>query len=203
MIVGVDQPNGRVGRDRTGRSVTIAAGVVIAAGVALGLVRYFGGVPPERGAEGALGGTAFAAPFVAAGVLAIAGLAGRPWLTAAAGIALVPMSSVSFAGVTLPLLVPAGIFLMHAVRARGRWGPAAVAQTCAAAVGVVAALVLLFVHEDPASWETATGGGSTSDIVTARESLRSLALLALVLGAAAGGPIGSWVGRHVPCWRGA
>jgi hypothetical protein len=37
------------------------------------------------------------------------------------------------------------------------------------------------VHEDPASWQTATGGGSTSDIVTARESLRSLALLALVL----------------------
>jgi hypothetical protein len=45
----------------------------------------------------------------------------------------------------------------------------------------VTALALLFVHEDPASWQTATGGGSTSDIVTARESLRSLALLALVL----------------------
>jgi len=199
----MEQPHGQIGRSPTGRSVTIAAGVVIAAGVALGLVRYFGGVPPERGGEGALGGTAFAAPFVAAGVLALAGRADRPWLLTAAGIALVPMSFVSFAGVALPLLVPAGIFLAHSARAPGRWEPGAVALALAGAVGIVAALVLLFVHEDPASWVTATGGGSTSDIVTARESLRSLALLALVLELATGGPIRSWMCRHVPYRRGA
>jgi hypothetical protein len=177
--------------------------MVITAGVALGLVRYVGGVPPERGAEGVLGATAFAAPFVAVGVLALAGRGGRPWLMAAAGIALVPMSFVSFAGVALPLLIPAGIFLIHAARAPGRWGPAGFVIASAGAVGIVAALALLFAHEDPASWRTAAGGGSTSDIVTLRESLRSLALLALVLGVGAGGPIRSWVGRHVPCWHGA
>jgi hypothetical protein len=59
--------------------------------------------------------------------------------------------------------------------------PAGVAITLAVATGIVAALALLFVHQDPATWQTATSGGSTSDIVTAREAVRALALLVLVV----------------------
>ncbi|HET6832786.1 MAG TPA: hypothetical protein VFH30_02880 [Acidimicrobiales bacterium] len=57
---------------------------------------------------------------------------------------------------------------------------------------------LLCVHEDLVSWETATGGGSTSNIITTWESLTSLALLGAVLALALHlpGQAGSAAGRR-------
>ena len=159
----------------------LAAGVVIVAGATLGMVRYLNGSPPERDAAGVLAAAAFAGPFVATGVLGLAGRHDRPWLLTAAGTALVPLSFVSFAGVTFPLVIPAGVFLVYGAKGRSRWRPAGVAVALASATGIVAALALLFVHQDPANWQTATSSGSTSDIVTTRESSLSLAVVALVL----------------------
>ncbi|HZA79614.1 MAG TPA: hypothetical protein VE623_24825 [Acidimicrobiales bacterium] len=82
---------------------------------------------------------------------------------------------------TFPLVIPAGVFLVYGAKGRSRWRPAGVAIALASATGIVAALALLFVHQDPANWQTATSSGSTSDIVTTRESSLSLAVVALVL----------------------
>ena len=46
---------------------------------------------------------------------------------------------------------------------------------------LVAAAVSLFVHEDPRSYTTATGGGSTSDVITPVEALIGLVLVGAAL----------------------
>jgi hypothetical protein len=46
---------------------------------------------------------------------------------------------------------------------------------------VVAAFVALFAHDDPRSWSTPTGGGSTSDVITLAESAVSLGCSAAAL----------------------
>ena len=47
---------------------------------------------------------------------------------------------------------------------------------------LVAAVAALLVHDDPRTYTTPTGGGSTSDVVTITESLISLALAAAAVG---------------------
>ena len=51
------------------------------------------------------------------GMLAAVGLRGRPALLLAAGIICVPLSLISLAGATLPLLVPAALYLVAYARA--------------------------------------------------------------------------------------
>ncbi len=139
-------------------------------------VHYFGGSDGDP--EGWYAAMGFAAPFVGAGGLAIIGARlERPCLCVAGGVALAVMSVVSF--VMLPLLVAAG-FMFAAIRnpraARGScWIPAALA------VGLVASFALIVFHQDPASWSTATGGGSSSNIVTATEASIGLAVTIAVL----------------------
>jgi hypothetical protein len=176
---------GHTVRPASSRGVAIGAGFVLAGAVALGALRFLGGSPVERDAQGALAAATLVSPYAAAAYLALVGRRDRPWLVAAAGTALVPLSFVSFAGVTLPFLIPAVVFLRRGLTAPGRWQPAGVVTAFAAVPTLVAAVVLLFVHQDPATWETATGGGSTSDVVTAWESLRSLLLVAGAVGLAA------------------
>ena len=84
----------------------------------------------------------------------------------------------------MPFLVPAAVFLRRGLTAPGRWRPAGEVTAFAAVLLLVASVVLLFVHQDPATWETATGGGSTSDIVTTSESLRSLLVVTGAVGLA-------------------
>jgi hypothetical protein len=154
-----------------------SATFVALASAGLAVLRYFGGSPDDP--EGALAACSFGAPFAAVALLAVVGTRGRrPWLLVAAGVALYPMSFISFAGVALPLLVPAGVFVWHGVSATRPWPVAGFAAGAVAALGTVAALVVLLVHPDPASWYTATGGGSTSDVITTTEAVASLAVLA-------------------------
>jgi hypothetical protein len=166
------------------RGVAIGAGFVLVGAVALGALRFLGGSPVERDTQGALAAAALVAPYAAAAYLALVGRRDRPWLVAAAGTVLIPLSFVSFAGVTLPFLVAAAVFLRQGLGGPRRWRPAGVVTAFVAVLALVASVVLLFVHQDPATWETATGGGSTSDIVTTRESLRSLLVVTGAVGLA-------------------
>lgn len=153
--------------------------LVVLAGAALAVVRFVGGTPAERGLEGAMGALALGTVVAAPGVLALLGLADRPALLLPAAIVLVPLSFLSFAGVTLPLLIPA-VMLFVAYGRRSSTQPArpllAALASASVLVLLVAAVVALFLHEDPRSYTTAHGGGSTSDVITASESLVSLAL---------------------------
>jgi hypothetical protein len=164
--------------------IMVIAGAEIAAVGALGVVRFVGGSPAERGAEGALAALALVAVLAAPGVLALLGRAGRPCLLVVAGVALAPLSFLSFAGVLLPLLIPAGYLIVAGARRLGVGpGPCAPVWVTLWAVFVVlgAAVVALFAHQDPRSWTSATAEGSTSDVITFGESLLSLWLVALAL----------------------
>jgi hypothetical protein len=169
---------------RTGGVALVVGGVVVAGGLAIGVVRFAGGSPAEQGVEGALAAGSLAAAVAAPGLLAIlAVLTDRPGLLLPAALVLVPLSMLSFAGVLLPLLIPA--WLLFREWARRGTGSDVVVAAAVVALLFVAVWALLFAHEDPRSWTTATGGGSTSDVVTYAESAVSLALVAgaLVLGA--------------------
>jgi hypothetical protein len=105
------------------------AGLIMAAGAVLGVVRYVGGTPVERGVEGAAGAVALAAVVAAPGLLALLALSGRPVLLLPAATVLVPLSFLSFAGVALPLLIPAALLFVaygrrsSAQRVRRRYEP--------------------------------------------------------------------------------
>lgn len=160
--------------------------VVVAAGLGLAALRFAGGTPPERGVKGAMGSFALGAVVAAPGVLAMLAVRDRPVLLLPAAIALIPLSFLSFALVTLPLLIPAVMLLIGYGR-RSSDRPRAVGTAAGTILGVflllAAAAVVLFIHEDPRSYSTATVGGSTSDVITFAESLPSLALTASAVAA--------------------
>ncbi len=76
------------------------------------------------------------------------------------------------------------MFVVAGVRMRGRSGAAAVPASCAVVVTTVAALVVMFVHQDPRSVETPTMGSAVSDVVTPVESLAALLLVAVTIAVA-------------------
>lgn len=121
------------------------------------------------------------------GLLALLGFYKRPDLWLTAGIAAVPLSLISMAGLAFPLLPAAVVLGMAWTRhppevARPRVHPAIVTPVITTAM--VAAAVFLFLTDDPVSWTTASGGGSSSDVITDREALASLATIAAALAAA-------------------
>ncbi|HEV7759101.1 MAG TPA: hypothetical protein VGO78_08935 [Acidimicrobiales bacterium] len=171
---------GAAGRQRG----VVGAGVAaVLLGVVLGVVAGAGASP----AEPLLGFAALGAVVAAPGVLALLGLRDRPGLWLPAGLAALPLAFLSFAGLALPLVPVAVVLVMAWVRHPGSHSGTVVhpgVVTPLVVVLLVGAAVALFVSEDPASWTTATGGGSTSDVITDREALLSLActMLALVAG---------------------
>jgi hypothetical protein len=170
-----------------GSTPAIAAigGLVILGGAVLGVARFYGGVPVERGIEGALGAVAFGTVVAAPGLLALLALDDRPTLLLPAATVLVPLSLLSLAGVLLPLLIPATmLFVAHRRRSSAQPAPGAawtVLITIALVALMAAAVAALFLHRDPRSYSTATGGGSTSDVITTGESLISLALTSVAI----------------------
>jgi hypothetical protein len=166
-------------RRRSGWLVRITGGLVIAGGIALALVRFFGEVPPGRNPESALGAAAFGSVIAAPGILAWLSAYDRPVLLMPAAVMLVPLSFLSFALVTLPLLLPA----MLLIRAYGRAAGTTEARDVATAMGVLvllfAALVVLFRHDDPREYSSATAAYSTSDVITYSEASLSLGLTTL------------------------
>lgn len=164
------------------RLILVTATLVLAGGVVFALVRFYGEAAPLRTFETVVVAIAFGAVIGAPGLLALLALDDRPALLLPAAIVLVPLSFLSFALVTLPLLVPAVLF----VRACARATPAsATRQTAATTVSVVlllvAALLALFAHDDPRHYMTATTSGGTSDVVSYAEAAVSLTCTTLAV----------------------
>ena len=160
-------------------AIAVIGGLVVLAGVALAVTRYVGGTPVERGLEGGLGSVALGALLASPGAMALLSLTSRPALLLPAATLLIPLAFISFAGIALPLLVPAAMLFVaygrRSDRAASRTGWA-VLSTLAVLALLAAAAIALFAHPDPRSYTTPTGGGSTSDVITYTESLLSLAL---------------------------
>lgn len=186
MVRPVPQVAGNRGLGFAGstRLIATVGGLIVVAGAALGVLRYVGGTPSEHRLEGVAGAAALAAVVATPGVLALLALADRPALLLAAGTVLVPLSFLSFAGVTLPLLIPAAM-LFVAYGRRSSMQPIRRGQTALTTAAVlallVAAVAALFVHQDPRQYSTPTESGSTSDVITVAESLISLALVTTAL----------------------
>jgi hypothetical protein len=171
---------GAAGRQQ---GVVVAGVAAVLLGVALGVVAGANASP----ADPVLGSAALGALVAAPGALALLGLRDRAGLWLPAGLAALPLAFLSFAGLTLPLLPSAVVFVVAWVRHPGSHAGSVVHLGAVAPLVVIllfGAAVALFMSDDPASWTTATGGGSTSDIITNREALLSLActMLALITG---------------------
>jgi hypothetical protein len=158
----------------------MAGAAAVLLGVAIGVVAAAGAEPVDP----VLGLAALGALVAAPGALALLGLRGRASLWLPAGLAAFPLAFVSFAGLTLPLLPLAVIFVMAWIRHPDSHAGSVVHSgvvTPLVVVLLLGAAVALFVSDDPASWTTSTGGGSTSDVITNEEALLSLACTTLAL----------------------
>lgn len=153
--------------------VRITGGLVVAAGVAFGLVRFFGEAPPGQNLEAAAAAITFGSVIAALGTLALLAVHDRPALLLPAALLLVPLSFLAFALVTLPLLIPAYLLLRtcaQATREGSGWRVAA--TTSVVLVFLVAALVALFAHEDPREFATETACGCGGSPCAAVEGVR-------------------------------
>jgi hypothetical protein len=96
----------------------------------------------------------------------------------------------SFSPLFFPLAVPGLIFVVQGAdlasgRHRSHW------QAVAAGVSLlllIAAPLCLLVHQDPVSWSTPTGSGSSSDSITTTESLLAFLCVVAAVAAALLGP---------------
>ena len=95
----------------------------------------------------------------------------------AAGVALIPMSVLSF--VLLPLLIPAVLLIVRSTRER--LDPRDVAMPAILALVLVGALAILVFHQDPVTWTSPEGGGGSSDIVTMLEAATAISATAAVV----------------------
>ncbi len=142
-------------------------------------LHYFGGSDGDP--EGWFAATGFGAPILAAGALGVLGARKhQPALCAAAGVALWPMCLVSIPG--FPLIIPAAVMVWAALSNAPRAHALAFAGLLA--FGLVAAFSFVLLHQDPATWTTPHGSGSSSNIVTTFEAALSLATVGAVLGVA-------------------
>lgn len=164
------------------RLIQVTGGSVILAGVALAVVRFVGEIPPGRDLECAVGATAFGMVIAAPGVLALVALRDRPALLLPAAWLLVPLSFISFALVTLPLLVPSFLLFRAYLRAAPEAsGWRAATTTIAVLALLVAAGLSLFTRQDAREWVTASAAYSTSDVITYVEAAASLTLTAAAI----------------------
>lgn len=104
---------------RSDRLVMAVGWIVVGAGVAAFVLRTVNSVPAERtDPRGALATLSFGVMIAAPGVMTLLARHGRPVLILPAAVILVPAAFLSFAGVLLPLLIPA--FLLSRSYARHR-----------------------------------------------------------------------------------
>jgi hypothetical protein len=166
------------------RTIATIGACIGAAGVTVVVIRFLARSPAETGAEAWLGSLALGGVVAAPGILAVLALWDRPALLLPAATVLVPVSFLSFAGILLPLLVPAALLFIAYGRRSARW-PGRRLRTAATLAWVqvllVAAVAALLVHQDPRSYATDLEQGSTSDVVTVAEAVVSLALVGAAL----------------------
>ncbi len=157
-------------------SSVIASAAVIGWAVVLGIIHRLGASLDTPHID--LSSVAFGAPFLAAGAATLVGEVRRaPWIVAAGGLALIPMSLLTFSPVALPLLIPASFLLAHGLAPTEAWPRSALLA--------VTALAALILHDDPAEWQASDGSQrGASDIITASEAVLSLALSTSVIAVA-------------------
>jgi hypothetical protein len=158
------------------RAATIAGGATVAAAFALMVVHYLGGDSGDP--EGWFSAVGFGSPFVGVGCLSLVGHRfGQPGLCLTAGLALIAMSVVSI--VLIPLVV-AGGFMIGSIR-NTTVDVRSLLVPIVLGAALLSAFAMLVFHQDPVTWSTPTGGGSSSNIVTSTEAAISLTVTLTVV----------------------
>ncbi|MEO8693931.1 MAG: hypothetical protein ABI658_10475 [Acidimicrobiales bacterium] len=161
--------------EQPGRA-SIAAMITIAGGAGLITIHHFGGSPGDP--EGWFESAGLGAPFIGAGLLGLLGVRlSCPCYCAAAGLALWPMCLISVVG--FPLLIPATVLMVVGVRNDLPSRELAIAAMTALVLAATTWYVVL--HQDPASWTTKTGSGSSSNVITTFEATLSVSVVTMVL----------------------
>jgi hypothetical protein len=161
--------------------VGVCGGVVIANGAVIGAIAVAG----REEVDPVLGLVTLGAVIATPGGLTLMGLRDRPHLWLAAASAALPLAFLSFAGLAFPL-APVAVVLGYAWSKHGVLDGARPLVPPGVLVPLLvilqlAAAAALFLSDDPASWTTADGGGSTSDLITNGEAVLSLAAIAGLL----------------------
>lgn len=138
----------------------------------------------DRGVPAAI---AFGIVIATPAFLALMARHRRPGLYLASGLVLLPMSFLSFAGVTLPLIfVAAMAFVAYGRHADEEipmvWAPLTALVLFILAIASIA--VLLFAGgDDPRCVSTATSTSCTSDVITDGEALAALGIVVVMVAA--------------------
>jgi len=161
------------------RMVGVCGGLIVANGAVVGVIALAG----REEVDPVLGLVTLAAVVATPGVLALMGLSDRPHLWLAAAIAALPLAFLSFAGLAL---APVAVVLTYAWAKHGVLDGAGPVVPPGVLVPLLVVLQLaagaaLFLSDDHASWTTADGGGSTSDVITNGEAVLSLGAIAALL----------------------
>jgi hypothetical protein len=154
------------------------SGVVVALAALGGLVFWAGSDAAQRGEEGVLAPLAFGLLIATPAALALLGWRERPWLLIAAGVALLPMTILSFSYLFVLLFVPACTFFVLAIT-RPRLPVHARAQPLAAllcAGFVLAAVVNLLGGGEERTVTTGTGSWS-GQVMPVRSALTTIAFV--------------------------
>jgi hypothetical protein len=174
---------------RLGAPRIVAIVVLTLMAIGIGALRYVATADEAylTEAERVAGSLAFQAVILAPALLALASARRRAILLAPAAIVLLPVSMLSFAGVLLPVLIPA-VLLMVALATRWDGLPCGVVRGISAVTVVVwflgAAVAALIVHSDPRDHTSADGRSSaaTTNVITVVEASISIGLVALAIG---------------------
>lgn len=150
--------------------------LLVVAGVLVAAAMHSGMQPPFRTVEAALAAVALGTIIAVPGILALLSRYGRPALRLPAAIVLVPLSMLSFAGVLLPLLIPAIYLVVSFAHSDAGSAARTFITTSAVVFLLIGAVAALLVHQDPRSYHSETSGYGTSDIITYAEAALSLAL---------------------------
>jgi len=154
----------------------------LAMGAALVAIRIGNDQPAEAGEP--LISLSFGAVCALPGFLALLARRRRPALYLGAGMLAGIFAFISLAGVTLPMLLPAGMSLVafgrHSGEARGRLAAPVVAMICWM-MGIACFIVPFVLHQDPRCVTTPNGGSCSSDVVTSIEAGIAIVGVALTL----------------------
>lgn len=172
--------------DRRDRHLaTIIGWCIVLGGAGLGTLPWIGTEEPLRTPEAALASAVLGALIAAPGLMTLLGVrTGRAGMLLPAAIVLVPLSFISFALVTLPLLIPAVLLFRLAARsvASDRW-PRTLLAGAAGTIQLVAALACYFALRVERSWTTdgLGGGGTTGWVPWSTSSLVSALIATAIL----------------------
>lgn len=169
------------------RMIQACAWCIVGIGVVVAVIRFINTPAVGRNLETVLASIALGGVVALVGGIALVASSNRPTLLWILGLILAPLSLLSFAGLLLPLLIPAFIFFRIALNHRSTEARfKTIGINAVIAVLMFAAIVSLFMTADPREYydEQERTNYSTSDEIATHESISAIVLSLAAIAAA-------------------